>query len=366
MRSTTPSNLTRTAASFLIGALAACGFDLTAAPSEGTTPRVLSNSPLDGATGVALDGTVSAIFSEAMDPDTLTVSTFTLTSGATAIPVPGSVIYSDSKAVFWPAANLTSSGVYRATINTGANSGHGVGLAAEYTWNFTGDRVLGAGGAPVDLRTAVNYAVLAKASISGTGATVTGHLGISPAAASYVTGFSLIADGSTEFSTSAQVIGRVYAADYGPPTPAILLAAVNDMQLAYADAAARAPGITDLGAGNLGGMLLVPGVYRWSGGVSILSSVTLTGSATDVWIFQIAGTLNVAAAREIILTGGALPGNVFWQTSGAVTLGAMAHLEGVVLTATAFTSGAGTTIKGQVLSQTDVTITGSNVVQPAL
>ena len=97
-----------------------------------------------------------------------------------------------------------------------------------------------------------------------------------------------------------------------------------------------------------------------------IAGVTLTGDATDVWIFQIVGTLNVAAATEIILTGGALPKNVFWQSSGAVTLGAMSHLEGVVLASTAFTSGAGTTIKGRVLSQTDVTITGSNVVQPAL
>lgn len=366
LQSRTPSNLTKTAAVFFIGALAACGFDVTSAPDEGTAPRVLSNIPLDGATGVALDGTVSATFSEAMDPDTLNTSTFTLTSDATAIAIPGTVLYGDSTAVFRPAAHLTSSGVYTATITTDANSGHGVGLAAEYTWNFTGDRVLGPGGAPVNLRTAGNYAVLAKASISGTGATVTGNLGISPAAASYVTGFSLIADGSTEFSTSAQVIGRAYAADYGPPTPALLLAAVTDLQIACADAAARVPGTTDLGAGSLGGMLIAPGVYRWSGGVSVLSSVTLTGGATDVWIFQIAGTLNVAAATEIILTGGALPQNVFWQSSGAVTLGAMAHLEGVMLANTAFTSGAGTTIKGRVLSQTDVTITGSNVVQPAL
>lgn len=359
-------NLTTPATAFFIAAFAACGFTVTGASDEGTPPRVLSNSPLDGASGVALDGTVSATFSEAMDPDTLTVTTFTLTAGPTAIPVPGTVMYADSTAVFRPAVNLTSSGVYRATITTDANSGHGVGLASEYTWNFTGDPLLGPGGAPVNLRTAGNYAVLARASVSGTGATVTGNLGLSPAAASYVTGLSLITDGSTKFSTSAQVIGRVYAADYGPPTPAILMAAVNDMQLAYADAAVRTPGITDLGAGNLGGMLLGPGVYRWTGGLSIQSNVTLTGSATDVWIFQIAGTLNVAAATEIRLTGGALPKNVFWQSSGAVTLGAMARLEGVVLTATALTSGAGTTITGRVLSRTDVTITGSNVVQPAL
>lgn len=347
--------------------LAACSFDGHAAPGDDveTTPRVVSNLPLDGAIGVALDGSISATFSEAMDPETLTTSTFTLTSGPT-VSIPGTVTYADSTVVFMPDVDLMSADSYTATISTDANSGLGVALAAEYSWHFTGDRVVGPGGAPVNLRTAGSYAVLATASISATGATVTGDLGLSPAAATYVTGLSLIADPSNEFSTSAQVIGRIYAADYGVPTPAKLTAAVADMQLAHAEAAARAPGVMNLGAGTIGGALLAPGVYRWNGGLSIPSSVTLTGSATDVWIFQIAGPLDLAASTEIVLAADARPENVFWQVSGAVTLGAMAHLEGVVLAATAVTSGAATTITGRVLSQTAVTITGSNVVQPAL
>ena len=127
---------------------------------------------------------------------------------------------------------------------------------------------------------------------------------------------------------------------------------------------ARAPGVIELGGGNIGGLTLAPGVYRWTTGVTIPANVTLTGGATDVWIFQIAGTLDMSASRTITLTGGARAKNVFWQVSGAVTLGAMAHLDGVVLATTAFTSGAGTTVSGRVLSQTDVTITGSFIVQP--
>jgi len=352
--------------SIMLCSITACAFSLEPTGSiELTTPTVLSSIPADGATGVGLSQAVSVTFSEQMDPDTLTASTFTLTVGDPAIPVAGTVSYADSTVVFRPAADLASNGSFTATITTGANSDSGVALATEYSWTFTGDRVVGPGGAPVNLRTAGDYAVLAAASISGTGATVTGNLGISPAAASYITGFSLIADPSTEFSTSAQVTGRVYAADYGAPTPAKLGTAVNDMLLAYTEAAGRVPGVTDLGAGNIGGMTLAPGVYKWTSGLVIPASVTLTGSATDVWIFQVAGTLNMAADMNIALTGGALPRNVFWQVSGAVTLGAMAHLEGVVVTATAFTSGAGTSIKGRVLSQTDVTITGSTVIQPA-
>ncbi len=352
---------------FLLCLLASgCGFALFGTGGDNaTTPTVLSNRPSNGATGVALNGTVSATFSEEMDPETLTASTFTLTAGNPAVAVAGTVIYADSTAVFLPTVDLVSAELYTATITTEANSDSGVALAAEYSWTFTGDRVLGPGGPPVVLGTAGNYVVLANASISGTGATATGNLGITPAAASYITGFSLIADGSTQFSTSAQVAGRVYAADYGPPTPATLLTAANDMLAAYADAAGRVPTVTGLGAGNISGMILPPGVYRWNGGLDIPASATLTGSATDVWIFQITGTLDVAAMTNIVLTGGAQPRNVFWKVSGAVTLGAMAHLEGVVLAATAFTSGAGTTIKGRVLSQTDVTITGSTLTQPA-
>ena len=217
------------------------------------------------------------------------------------------------------------------------------------------------GVAPVKLRTAGNFVVLAKASISGTGATVVGNLGLSPAATSYVTGFALIEDISTAFWTSAQITGRVFAADNGGRTPADLLVAITDMQLAYADAAGRTPQITDLAGGNLGGLTIAPGVYHWTGGVTIPMDVTLAGGANDVWIFQIGGTLGMTASMRVHLVGGAVPAHVFWQLPGAVTLGAAAHLEGVVLTATAITSGAGTTVKGRLMSQTDVTITNSTI-----
>jgi hypothetical protein len=351
--------------SIMLCTLVACMFSVEPGSSEATTPTVVSSVPLNGAIGVALDGTIRATFSEAMDPATLTTATVTLTVGGSPDPIAGTVLYADSTVVFRPSVDLRRGVMYTATISTGANSGSGIALSAEYVWSFTGDQLVGAGGPPVNLRTAGTYVVLAAASISGTGATATGNLGISPAAASYITGFSLIADPSTQYSTSVQVIGRVYAADYGTPTPTILISARNDLSVAYADAAARTPTISELNAGNIGGLTLSPGVYRWTSGVTIPADLTLTGRASDVWIFQIAGTLDMSASRVITLAGGARPENVFWQVSGAVTLGAMAHLEGVVLGATAFTSGAGTSVKGRVLSQTDVTITGSSIVQPA-
>jgi hypothetical protein len=224
-----------------------------------------------------------------------------------------------------------------------------------------GDAV--AGGIPVNLRTAGDFVILAESAISGTGAVVTGDLGISPGFATSMTGFSLSADGTNEFSTSGQVTGKLYAADYATTTPAKLTAAVLDMGAAFTAASERAPDVTTLGA-DIGGMTLVPGVYRWTTPLGIGEDLTLSGGPTDVWIFQLSQTLDMAAGKTVTLIGGALPENVFWQVSGAVTIGASAHLEGVVLTATAVTFGAGTSIKGRLLAQTAVTITGAVVVQP--
>ena len=178
-------------------------------------------------------------------------------------------------------------------------------------------------------------------------------------------GFSLTLDASTEFSSSAQVTGDIYAANYGAPTPAYMTAAVSDMELAFTDAAGRAPDVTELGAGNISGMTLAPGVYRYSSGLLIATDVTLSGPATGVWIFQIAQDLTVSPGADILLAGGALPKNVFWQVSGFVVLGTTAHLEGVVLCQTAITLLQGASVDGRLLAQTAVNIAGSAVIEPA-
>jgi hypothetical protein len=156
----------------------------------------------------------------------------------------------------------------------------------------------------------------------------------------------------------------VYAADYQAPTPSNLTTAISDMELAFTDAAGRAPRVTELGAGNIGGMTLTPGVYKWGTGVLIPTTVTLAGSATDVWIFQIAQDLTMSGATNVLLTGGAVPGNVFWQVAGLVDIGTTAHIEGIILTQTSIALRTGASITGRLLAQTAVTIDGSAVVQP--
>jgi len=247
------------------------------------------------------------------------------------------------------------------TANGGASNG---GSAASSGSGAEGGSAMP--GVPVDLGVAQDYVILAKTGISTVPTSaITGNLGVSPAAASYITGFSLTAHSTNAYSSSPQVTGRVYAADYASPTPSDLTTAVSDMELAFTAAAGRTPDVTELGAGDIGGMTLEPGVYQWGTGLLIPADVTLAGSATAVWIFQVAQDLTVSSATNVVLSGGALAKNVFWQVSGEVTLGTTAHFEGVVLTQTAVTLGTGASINGRLLAQTAVNLDGSTLVEPA-
>ena len=234
-----------------------------------------------------------------------------------------------------------------------------------------GNGSAGSGGsaAAVNLGSAANFAILAKTGVSTVPpSVVTGNVGLSPAARIFLTGWSEASDATDTFSTSSQVVapGKLFAADYvGGTTSADLTTAVGNMQTAYTDAAGRAAGVTELGSGNIGGLTLTPGVYKWGTALSIPTNVTLTGSATDVWIFQIAGGLTQAAATTVVLGGAAQAKNIFWQVAGGVTLGATAHLEGNVLSQTAITLGNKASVNGRLLAQTAVTLDASTVTQPA-
>ncbi|HUD49194.1 MAG TPA: ice-binding family protein [Candidatus Baltobacteraceae bacterium] len=225
--------------------------------------------------------------------------------------------------------------------------------------------------ATVNLGTAGNYVILAKSGISTVPpSAVTGDLGVSPIESTAITGFSLILDSSGQFSTSSQVTGKVYAPNYATPTPVSLTAAVGDMQTAYTDAAGRTlPDYTELGSGNIGGMTLASGLYKWSTGVSIPTDVTLSGGPNDVWIFQIAGDLTVAGAAAVILSGGAQARNIFWQVAGGVgvNLGTTSQFEGTILTQAAINLATGASINGRMLAQTAVTLDANTItVSPVL
>jgi hypothetical protein len=220
---------------------------------------------------------------------------------------------------------------------------------------------------PVDLGTAGNFTILSESGVSATaGTTVVGDIGVSPIAATGITGLGLIIDSTGTFSTSSMVTGKVYAASYASPTPTYLITAIGDMGTAYTDAAGRAAFVNELGAGSIGGMIIAPNVYKWSTGVSIPTDVTILGGPNDIWIFQIAGTLGVSPGTEVILSGGAQAKNIFWQVAGQTTLGTTSHFEGIILGGTAIVMDTGATLDGRALAQTAVTLDSNAVVAPVV
>jgi len=186
----------------------------------------------------------------------------------------------------------------------------------------------------VNLGTAGNYVILAKSAISTTGATsVVGDLGLSPASASFITGFALSAPPTT-FSLSSLVTGSIWADDYDAPTPTSLTTAVLDMQTAYTDAAGRTlPDFTEVGA-------------------------------DDIWIFQIAQDLTVGNGAILTLSGGAQAGHIFWQVAGATTLGTTSSFKGIILCQTLIALNTGATVTGRLLAQTAVTLDAAAVINP--
>jgi len=215
---------------------------------------------------------------------------------------------------------------------------------------------------PVNLGSAADFTVLSQSGITDVFKTsIGGNVGTSP-----ITGAAI-------GLTCGEVSGIIYTVDAAGPLPCSvtdptrLTAAVGDMQTAYNDAAGRVlPDQLNLGGGEIGGLTLAPGLYKWTTDVSISNDLTLTGGPNDVWIFQVAGTLNEANAKSVTLSGGAQAKNVFWQSAGAVSIGTQAHFEGTVLSNTMVALKTKASINGRLLAQTAVTLQMNTLTPPAL
>ena len=324
-------------------------------------PTVISVTPLDNAVIVPRNTVVAITFSEAMAPLTISASTFNLMQGTTSVP--GTVSYSGTIATFTPLALLAPNTIYTASITTDAKDLAGNSLASAKTWSFT---TTGSSStlALVDLGTAANYVILAKTAINNNPtSSITGDLGLSPAATSYITGFALT--NATGYATSSQVTGKVFAADMVTPTSDNLTTAVENMLTAYTDAAGRpTPDFLELATGSIGGKTLTPGLYKWTSTVNMASDVVISGGANDVWIFQISGDLSLSNSVKVTLSGGAQAKNIFWQVAGNVTVGTTAHLEGIILSMTGITFQTGASLNGRALAQTAIVLDGNSITQP--
>ncbi|MFE3847797.1 ice-binding protein [Flavobacterium sp. LB3P45] len=213
---------------------------------------------------------------------------------------------------------------------------------------------------PVNLGIAGDFAILSKTGITDVyKSAITGDIGSSP-----ITGAAILV-------RCTEVVGTIYTVDAAGPLPCSvtnatrLTTAIGDMQTAYTDAAGRTnPDFLNLGAGSIGGKTLTPGLYKWTTPLNIPTDITIAGSPTDIFIFQVAGTLKLSSAVRMTLTGGVQAKNIFWVTSDAVTCGTTSHFEGNILGMTGINLQTGATINGRMLAQTAVTLQMNSVTKP--
>ena len=348
----------------------------SAFPSNGgTNVPTSTNSKSNVVTGTAL----AATFTQPMNPATINSATapgtFTLmvTGGAN---VPGTVVMntSNTTATFTPTASaLTPNTSYTATITRAATSAGGTPMPSTIVWTFTTRAVAFTGQAPVDLLTAGNFAILSKDGITNVPTSaITGNIGASPITAAAMNNVTCSEIVGTIFGVDAAYVGSGATACFAGNPPAanktLVDNAVLDMGTAFNDAKGRTtPNFVDLGAGNIGGLTLAPGLYKWTTGVSIATDVTISGGANDVWIFQIAQDITQSNGIKVVLAGGALAKNIFWKVDGGtgVAIGTTAQMNGVILALKAITLATGATANSRLLAQTAVTLQQNTDTQPA-
>ena len=215
----------------------------------------------------------------------------------------------------------------------------------------------------VGLGTAGNFAVLAGTGITDSPPSpITGNVGLSP--------------GTSDGISCAEVTGTVYSVSLvSGPLPCrkvdapLLGIARGAAAGAYTDAASRTGALALAGAaGQLDGKTLVGGVYSFTGGgganLSTNASVTLTGSASSVWIFQINNNLTFASSSRVLLAGGAQACNVFWQVGSDAALGTNSNIVGTILAGTSIAAATGAHITGRLLADAAVTLDHNTITRP--
>jgi hypothetical protein len=329
----------------------------TGSVSDTTAPTVSSTNPADLQTNVVINKTVAATFDESMDVLTFTPANFTLT-GPGGANVAGTASYDVASriAAYRPSADLAPNTTFTATIKGGANGVKdlaGNPLAADKVWTFTtGTQVAQA---PINLGAAAAFAVMATASITGSGTTqINGDVGLNP--------------GTAQGLPPSQVNGTIHVGDQA------IVDAQADLRAAYQDATGRSVSPVSL-PGNMGGLTFTPGLYTNSTSVLIQGSgpgndVTLDaqGDPNAIFIFQMGSTLTTGAGAQVILAGGAKASNVFWQVGTSATLNTTTIFKGNILASVTITVDTGSVVEGRLLggsnSDGSVTINGSTVTVP--
>jgi len=283
-----------------------------------------------------------------MNPAAINTSTFTLTSSGGSVT--GNVTYDPTTdtATFTPASpGLALNTTYTATITTGAADTFGNKLAANFTWSFM--TATAACNSPVPLLTAGNFKILAGSTVTSTGPTTItgGDLGLSPGTS--VTGFP-------PGTLTAPAVMHVT-----DPTAA---QAQVDLTAAYNFAAGIVLPAPAVLPGDLTGLTLTAGTYKTSSSTGIVGpgSVTLTGNASSVFVFQIGSTLTTGTGTSVVLSGGVLASNVFWQVGTSATLGVNSSFAGTIMALQSITLDTGASLQGRALARNGAVTMDSNVI----
>ncbi len=315
-------------------------FTTAPAPPDGTRPTVISTDPAPGATAVPLNKIISATFSEVMNPATINNTTFLLRQGAT--PVPGTVTYSGTTALFIPSLNLLPSTVYTATITTGAQDPAGNGLLANYVWSFTTAATPPPPPPPPGPTPPLGSIALFGSFGGSAGITNQGLLTRINNGSIGTTGVSTLITGFTDLTTgdvytvtplnNGLVSGRIHTAPPPPGSAASLVIATQalaDANTLYNNLSPANRPLATVQNAELGGLTLPPGVYRSASGPFMITNGNLTldgqGNPNAEWIFQAASSLTVGVAgptgaKSITLINSAQSRNVYWYVGSAATI----------------------------------------------
>lgn len=340
----------------------------------GVCPVVVSTIPADGASGVSLNQVITATFNEAMNPETITQSSFIITTAG--VPVSGAVTYSGTIATFTPTDPLTANTLYTGRITTLSKDLAGNALQADYVWTFTTFKPLVNSNTPtVDITSGLFFGVFggnAGITNQGLNTKVNGSIGTT-AASSLITGFT---DGTTGYGYTVTPLNNGLVTDgiyTDAPAPgsatkaATALAGLNAARTLYNSISPAQKTGGNTVAGELGGQTLTSGTYTSASSLAITNgdlTLDAQGNANATWYFQAGSSLTVgdSAPSSVKLINGALAKNVYWYVGsaavinyagGGVMVGNIIANSGVTLSSPANSTtpvGAETVLNGRAIS----------------